>query len=73
MLPSAECAVHEQGRVLLLLGQAQELLPQLACREKLAPHMMKQPQPKEDREELAWLSDLLAQLPCAGIGRLHFR
>ena len=58
---------------MLPLGQAQELLPQLARREKLAPHMMKRPQPKEDREELAGLPDLLAQLPGAGIGSFHFR
>src|SRR5258706_16271327 len=44
--------LHEQGRAVLLLGQAKELLPELACREKLAPHMMKRPQPIEDREEL---------------------
>ena len=37
---AAQCPIclHEQGRVVLLLGQAQELLPQLARREKLAPH-----------------------------------
>src|SRR2546422_6982321 len=65
--------LHERYRVVLPLGQAQELLPQLARHEKLAPNMMKRPQPKEDREELAGLPDLLAQLPCAGIGSFHFR
>ena len=58
--------LHEQGRVLLPLGQVQELLPQLTRREKLAPHLMKRPQPIEDREELAGLPDLLAQLPGRG-------
>ena len=42
--------------------------PARAPVEKLAPHMMKHPQPKEDREELVGLPDLLAQLPGAGIG-----
>src|ERR1700752_2482352 len=64
---------HEQGRVVLPLGLAQQLLPEFARRAKLAPRIMKPPQPKEGREELVGLPDLLAQLPGTGIGSPHFR
>jgi hypothetical protein len=64
--------LHQQGRVVLPPGQVQELLPQLARHEKLASHLMKPPQPMEDREELVGLPGLLAQLSGAGIGSLHF-
>ena len=58
---------------MLPLGQAQELLRQLTRREKFAPHLMKRPQPIEDREELAGLPEPVAQLAGARIGRVHFQ
>ena len=69
-LPQCPVGFQEESGVLRALGQAQELLRQLARRLQLAPHQIKRPQPKEHREELRGLPDLLAQLPGAGVGLL---
>ena len=71
--PQRIVGLQEESRVLHALGQAQELLPQLARRLELRPHQIKHPQSPQHREELRGLPHLLAQLPRPGVGLFHFR
>ena len=67
--PQRHMGHQKESRILLRLGQSEELLPQLPCR-RVTPlrTKIKHPQSPQHREELRGLSHLLAQLPRPGVG-----
>src|SRR2546428_13717251 len=58
--------------VLRLLGQAQQLAPQLTGQRQLRSQERIPPQAKQHREELSDVSYLLTQLARPGVERSHF-
>ena len=60
-----------ERRVVGTLRQAQQRLPELACRVQLRPYHIKPPQTKQDREQLWGLAHLLTQRVGLGVGLLH--
>jgi hypothetical protein len=65
--------LHEECRVAGALGQAEEPLPQLACRLVLSPDAIKRPPSHQGHEELWRLSDLSTQRERLSINGFHFR
>src|SRR5262245_7214177 len=70
----AQCPMgyEQEGGGLPLLGQAQQLSPQLTGQLQLRAQERIPPEAKQHREELSGVSDLLAQLTRPGVERSHF-
>jgi hypothetical protein len=58
--------------VALALCQCQELLGEFPSRLQISRCMVKSPQPKQYRENLLDVSNLLTEFPCSGVGVFHF-
>jgi hypothetical protein len=56
-----------------LLGQTEELLPQLSGGVECSLGHRKQPQSPQGRKNLRGVPEVLTQLPCTPIGASHFR
>src|SRR2546427_10501584 len=70
----AQCPMgyEQEGGVLPLLGQAQQLAPQLTGQRQLRSQERIPPEAKQHREELSGVSYLLTQLARPGVERSHF-
>ncbi len=65
--------LQKGGRVLLALGETEELLGEFARRLQLPARLIKQPEAPEHWEELRGLPDLPAERSCPGVDTLDFR
>jgi hypothetical protein len=57
----------QQRRVVLVVGQGEELLAHVACLQQTIPDIIKPPQTNKHLKELLGVLKLLTQLPCAGV------